>query len=98
MQLTHVLVDTWMLTVKSVYKLLNVSDDLKCTTNTRDTIYTHFEGITDNIYGFGRPFLLLVLPGHPYFYPPTTVFTHHLGGRVSVKKPVKVFPLYQQEV
>ena len=26
---THVLVDTWMLTVKPVYKLLNVSDDLK---------------------------------------------------------------------
>ena len=31
---THVLVDTWMLTVKPVYKLLNVSDDLKWTTNT----------------------------------------------------------------
>ena len=30
---THVLVDTWMLTVKPVYKLLNVSDDLKWTTN-----------------------------------------------------------------
>ena len=26
---THVLVDTWMLTVRPVYKLLNVSDDLK---------------------------------------------------------------------
>ena len=25
----YVLVDTWMLTVKPVYKLLNVSDDLK---------------------------------------------------------------------
>ena len=25
----HVLVNTWMLTVKPVYKLLNVSDDLK---------------------------------------------------------------------
>ena len=37
-----VLVDTWMLTVKPVYKLLNVSDDLKWATNTRDTIYTHF--------------------------------------------------------
>ena len=29
MPVTHVLVDTWMLTVKPVYKLLNVSDDLK---------------------------------------------------------------------
>ena len=37
---------------------LNVSDgwpkiDYK---HTRDTIYTHFWGITDNMYGFGRPF------------------------------------------
>ena len=31
---THVLVDTWMLTVKPVYKLSNVPDDLKWTTNT----------------------------------------------------------------
>ena len=45
-----------MLTVKPVDKLLNVSDDLKWTTNTRDTIFTHFQGITSNIYGFGRPF------------------------------------------
>ena len=36
---SHVLVDTWMLTVKPVYKLLNVSDDLKCTTNTHVTPY-----------------------------------------------------------
>ena len=34
---THVLVDTWMLTVKPIYKLLNVSDDLKWTTNTHMT-------------------------------------------------------------
>ena len=33
---THVLVDTWTLTVKPVYKLLNVSDDLKWTTNTHN--------------------------------------------------------------
>ena len=26
---THVLVDTWMLTIKPVYKLSNVPDDLK---------------------------------------------------------------------
>ena len=39
---THVLVDMWMLTVKPVFKLSNVPDDLKWTTNTRDTIYTHF--------------------------------------------------------
>ena len=34
---THVLVDTWMLTVKPVYKLLNAFDDLKWTTNTHVT-------------------------------------------------------------
>ena len=38
--ITHVLVDTWMLTVKSVYKLLSVSDDLKWTTNTHVTPFT----------------------------------------------------------
>ena len=35
---THVLVDTWMLT--PVYKLLNVSDDLKWTTNTHVTQFS----------------------------------------------------------
>ena len=35
---THVLVDTWMWTVKPVYKLKNVSDDLKWTTNTHVTL------------------------------------------------------------
>ena len=37
---THVLVDTWMLTVKAVYELSNVYDDLKWTTNTRVTPFT----------------------------------------------------------
>ena len=68
-----------MLTVKLVYKLSNVPDDLKWAINTRDTIYTHFQGITNNIYGFGRPFLLLHFftrpPGDPYFYPSIFVFT-----------------------
>ena len=35
-----VLVDTWMLTDKPVYKLLNVSDDLKWTTNTHVTPFS----------------------------------------------------------
>ena len=34
---THVLVDTWMFTVKLVYKLSNVPDDLKGATNTHMT-------------------------------------------------------------
>ena len=37
---THVLVGTWMLTVKPVYKLPNVHDDLKWTTNTHITPFT----------------------------------------------------------
>ena len=37
---THVLVDTWMLTVMPGYKLLNVSDDLKWTTNTHVTPFS----------------------------------------------------------
>ena len=35
---------------------------------THDTIYTHFQGITSNIYGFGRPFLLLNLCTRPLIY------------------------------
>ena len=39
--------------------------------HTRDTIYTHFQGITDNIYGFGRLFCsLIVYPfSHISTYP-----------------------------
>ena len=54
-----------------VYKLLNVSDDLKWTTNTGDTIFTNFQGIANNIYGFGRPFF-----APSYFYPSTHISTH----------------------
>ena len=71
---TYVFVDTWMLTVKPVYKLLKfyVSGGLKWTTNSCDTISTHFQVITNNIYGFGRPFILA-----PFFLPihdPSTIF------------------------
>ena len=75
---THVLVVTIMLTVKLVYKLSNVPDDLKCLTNTHtyDTIYTHFQGITNNIYGFGILFCSFIfLPIHPYFNLSIFVFT-----------------------
>ena len=36
----HVLVDTWILIVKPVYKLLNVSDDLKWPANTHVTPFS----------------------------------------------------------
>ena len=71
---THVLVDKWMLTVKPLYKLSNVPDDLKWATNIHDTIYTHFQGITNNIYGVGRLVLLL------NFLP-----VHHLSTHISTR-------------
>ena len=37
---SHVLVDTWMLTVKLVYKLSDVPDDLKSATNTHMIPFT----------------------------------------------------------
>ena len=71
---TRVFGDTWMLTVKPVYKLSKVPDDLKWATNTHMTLFTlTFQGITDNIYGFGRPFFLLL-----HFLPVLM-----MGGRVS---------------
>ena len=60
-----------MLTVKPVYRLLNVPDDLKCATNKHMTPFTHFQGMTKNIYGFGRSFLPVHLP---YFYLSVFIF------------------------
>ena len=40
--------------------------------HTCDIIYTHFQGITNNIYGFGRPFLLF----HFFIHPPTFLLVH----------------------
>ena len=39
--------------------------------HTYDTIYTHFQGITNNIYGFGRPFF-----APSFFYPSTHISAH----------------------
>ena len=70
---SHVLVDMWMLSVKLVYKLSNCAwwPEMGCK-HTFDTFYTHFQGITNNIYGFGRPFFcsFLFLPVHN----PSSVF------------------------
>ena len=77
---SHVLMDT--LTVKLVYKLWNCAwwPEMGYK-HTFDTIYTHFQGITNNIYSFGRPFFAplfflpvhnpssLFLPVHIRFYP-----------------------------
>ena len=42
--------------------------------HTCDTIYTHFQGITNNIYGFGSPFLLL------HFFTCSPIFLHVHNG------------------
>ena len=43
--------------------------------HTCDTIYAHFQGITNNIYGFGSNFFAPFLPLHPHFYLSIFVFT-----------------------
>ena len=68
-----------MLTVKLVYKLSNVADDLKWATNTYDTIYTHFQGITNNmvledLFSFA-PYPSTHFSTHPYSF-----FTHPNDG------------------
>ena len=57
----------------------------KWATNTHvyDTIYTHFQGINGNIYGFGRSFFFLLprpSPVHPYFCPFIFGFTRPNDG------------------
>ena len=60
-----------MLTVKPVYKLKNVSDDLKWTTNIHMTpfklaskAYLAISMVLEDLF-----LLLHFLPVHPYFYP-----------------------------
>ena len=73
-----------MLTVKLVYKLSNVPDDLKWAKNTHMTPFTltFKEGITNDIYGFGRLFCSFYSV-HPYFYPST-----HISTRPPIFLPV----------
>jgi len=90
-KLLHVLVDTRMLTVKLVYKLSKVPDDLKWAKNTHVTPFTL---ITNDIYGFGRLIFALFTPSttrppvfvpvHTYFYPSIFVFTRPNDGWASL--------------
>ena len=44
--------------------------------HTCDTIYTHFQGITNNIYGFGRPFFLhLNFVTRPPIFRTTSIYS-----------------------
>ena len=61
---THVLVDTWMLTLKPVYKHKNVDYKYTCDTITLLRHNWHLQ-----------VFLLHFFPVHPYLYPSTMVFT-----------------------
>ena len=77
-----------MLTVKLVYKLSNVHDDLKWAKNIHMTPFTltFKEGITNDIYGFEDFFTPsttrppIFLPVHLYFYPSIFVFTRPNDG------------------
>ena len=88
LSVTRVFVDTWMLTVKPVHKLLKVFDDLKWTTNTRVTpfllTFKVQPCITNNIYGFERPFFL----APSFFIHPRPV--HHICTRPYSFLPVKM--------
>ena len=68
------------------------------TTSTCDTIYTHFQGLTNNIYGFGRLCLVfssfIFLPIHPHFYPSTMVFTHPNDGWTGLC--IKLWPPFSE--
>ena len=69
------LVETWILTVKPVYTLQNVSDDLKWTTNRHVTPFTLISKakLTISMVLENLCFLVDFLPVH---HPPsTTVFT-----------------------
>ena len=70
-----------MLTVKLVYELSSVPDDLKGAKHTYDTIYTHFQDITDNIYGSGFFFCSFI------FYP-----VHHPSTHISAR-PYSFLPV-----
>ena len=71
---THVLVDTWMLTVKLIYKLSNVPDELKWATNTHVTPFT-LTFKAELTISMVFLFCFIFLPVHPYFYPSIFVFT-----------------------
>ena len=74
-----------MLTVKPVYKLLNVSDDLKWTTNTHVTtfslIFKALLTISMVLEDFiATSFFYPSTTGPPYFYPSIFVLTHPNDG------------------
>ena len=69
-----------MLTVKPVYKLLNVSDDLKWTTNTHVTPFSlTFKALLTISMVLEDLFLLL----HVFTRPPIFLPIQMTGGRVS---------------
>ena len=84
---THVLVDTWMLTVKPVYKLKKLFYDLKWATNTHMTPFTP----TFKAYITISMVLEDLLCSFIFFYPSTHISArpssflsvHMMAGRVS---------------
>ena len=80
MPVTHVLVNTWMSTVKLVYELSDVPDDLKWAKNTHVPPFTltFKEGITNDIYGFGRLVFALVTPSTRISTSPPIFLSVHI--------------------
>ena len=76
---THVLVDTWMLTFKPVYTLSNVPDDLKKATSTNTHMapftFTFKAYLTISMFLEDLFLAFIFLPVPPYFYPSMFVFT-----------------------
>jgi hypothetical protein len=68
--------------------------------HTCDTIFTHFQGITNNIYGFGRPFLILFYPSasRPPIFLPVHIRFNPSKWRVDgpLHKAISCYILYQQ--
>ena len=100
---THVLVDTWLLTVKLVYGFSSVPDDLKWATNTHMTPF-HLHSLSRHNWQylwFWKTFFLLLhfLPCPPIFLPVNNGFYPHkwrVGG--SLHKAVccsKMFLMWE---
>ena len=66
-----------MLTIKLVYELSDVADDLKWATNTHMTPFTlTFKAQLTISMVLEDLFCSFILPVHPYFCPSIFVFTH----------------------
>ena len=83
-----------MLIVKLVYKTFKLMYSLpeKVYKHTCDTIYAHFQGITNNIYGFGRPFF-----APSFCYPSTHISTRDRASTIQMYSSTSTITLNMHE-